>query len=322
MYFSLFRNGICRRAPSLVVSKRYVKALPQIDDDMKQTRMNYVDFIDESLAKMKDLGIHKDIKGYKELLKVFPPGKYHPKSRMDIGMFNAPQQMCALRVIQQMVENGVKVDKEIEILVERAFSRHSHVWGKVCRENYWTMKGRHIDQYPLPEKLPEKPHELAKLALERMVDDEKTSLIVAKTSSVPNAIDKTWVIYTQSQVQSEIIANLDDDALLHVEDGGITYVRDQFLNYYTLKVYDDEAYLQSIKKIEPTYNYNRLKVKFHGKPIEQKLRESEEFYHMDNHRLLAIGMTGTSSNDSLSSWLKIMQRRNPKLSKLNVVFPA
>lgn len=324
-------NHRCRFATTIDLSQEArdsnEKSIPsdimKISENAKHqqsARMDYVDFVDKSLAKMKDLGIQKDINGYKELLKVFPPGRYHPKSRLDMGMFNAPQQLCGIRIINQMEMNGVKPDKEIEILVERAFSRFSTVWQRICRENYWTMKGRNVDRYPLPEKLPKQTHELAKLALERMAHGQKTSLFVANTSSIENFVDKTWVVYAQSVVQQETLESLDEKSILHVEECGITYVREQYLNYFALKIYDDENYIKTIHKKEPTFNYNRLKYRFHGKPLKEKLREFEDFYHIDNYRLLALGVTGTSSNDSLSSWIKIMQRRNPKLAKLTVVF--
>lgn len=315
-------NLILRRStPSLLnQTHRYIRQLPSHDDDVQESRMSYVDFIDESLSKLKELGVDKEINSYKELLRVFPPGKYHPKSIGDIGMFSAPQQLCGIRILTHMEIAGVKPDKEMEILVERAFSRHSQVWLKICRMNYWTMKGRNLDPYPIPEKLPDNPKELAKIAIERMVDDPRTRMIIGDASSIANSKDKTWIIYSQSPVQSEIIEKLDEKSVLYIEDCGLTYVGENYLSYFALKVYDDEEYKKSITREPPTFNYNRLKVKFWGKPIREKLMEMEDQYHIDNYRLLAIGMTGTSSNDSLSSWLKLMQQRNPKLARMNVVF--
>lgn len=315
-------NHILRRSTPTLLNQcqRHLRQLPSPDDDVQESRMTYVDFVDESLAKLKELGVDKDINSYKELLRVFPPGKYHPKSRYDIGLFSAPQQLCGIRILTQMENAGVKPDKEMEVLVERAFSRYSQVWQKVCRMNYWTMKGRNLDPYPIPEKLPENPKELAKIAIERMVDDPRTRMIVGDTSSIEGSIDKTWITYSQSPVQSQIIEKLDENSVLFIEDCGLTYVGDNYLGYFALKVYDDEEFKKTLVKEPPTFNYNRLKVKFWGKPIREKLNEMEEEYHIDNYRLLAIGMTGTSSNDSLSSWLKMMQQRNPKLAKMNVVF--
>lgn len=285
------------------------------------TRITYVDFIYQALDKMKELGLERNLEAYKELLRVFPPGKYHRKSLFDIGVFHEPQQACVLELLCRMENNLVKPDKEIEHLVNLAFGKHSDVWLKVVRMNYWTMKARNIDPHPLPEVLPKKPHELAKVALLRMIDDPKTSVIVTTTSTVPDAVDDTWIVYSQSPDQKSIIEKLDEKSILYIEGSLRTYVGRDFLSYCVLKVYDDEETARKKNQvIEPTYNYNRLKVKFYGKEVDEKLKEPEERYRVDDGYILAIGMTGTSSNDSIASWLKHMQKRIPNLAKLNVVF--
>lgn len=283
-------------------------------------RISYVDFVDEALARLKELGLEKDLNAYKELLKVFPPGKYHPKP-WDFGLFNAPQQLCALRVLHQMNLNHVAPDREVEEIVTSRFSKYSSVWVKCVRMNYWTMKFRNIDQNPLPEKLPSKPHQIAKLALLRMLGDQRTTVITKNTSSVPTSIDKTWVVYCQSSEQAAIIDRLDEDTILYIEDCGYTYVDDQYLSYYALKYYvDEEERKKKDTKPEMEFNFNTLKVKFYGKPIQEKLIELEEKHYMDGTYVLALGATGTSSDDSILSWLKIMEQRVPKIGRHRVVF--
>lgn len=283
--------------------------------------LGYVDIVNQGLDRMKDLGLERDINAYKELLKVFPEGKFHKKSRFDIGMFHAPQQMSAIRLIYQMRTNLIRPDKEMEYLVIKAFGKDSDVWLRITRSNYWTMKGRNINPNPLPEILPEKPHELAKVAVARMVDDPEASIVVTRTNSIPEAIDKTWVVFCQSQIQRSIIERLEENRVLFVEDHGHTYVDRNSLSYFTLKVYDTETEAEERKRVvEKNHNYNRLKMNFYGKPIREKLKEAEEKYHVGDGYILAVGMTGTSSPDSISSMLKLLQRRNPRLEKLNIIF--
>lgn len=284
------------------------------------SRIAYVDFIDQALARLKELGLHKNLNAYKELMKVFPPGKYHP-TKYDIGMFHAPQQLCAIRILHQMQMNGVKPDREVEKLVIIAFSKHSSVWLKIARMNYWSMKFRNIDPDPLPEELPKKPHQLAKLGLLRMLGDQRTTVITKNTSSVPKCVDKTWVVYCQNNEQVSIINELPDDSTLYIEDLGYTYVGDSYLSYYALKYYvSEEESKRKSEKPEIEFNFNTLKVKFYGKPIREKLVEPAERHYIDGSYVLALGATGTSSHDSVMSWLKIMEQRVPKLGKLNVVF--
>jgi hypothetical protein len=57
-----------------------------------------------------------------------------------------------------------------------------------------------------------------------------------------------------------------------------------------------------------------------NRPIREKYADFQERHYVDGSYILGICATGTSSQDSLLSWLKILQERNPKLGKLNVVF--
>lgn len=285
------------------------------------SRIAYVDFIDEALDKFNELGLNRDLNAYKELLRIFPEGRYCPKSSWDIGMFHAPQQLCALRILHKMDLNAVRPDIEVEELVIKAFSKHSDVWLKIARMTYWSMKGRNLDPNPLPESIPKETHQIAKIALMRMLDDEKSIITVTSTASLPDVVDRTWIVYAQSPIQRSILNRLDKKNILYLEESGLTYVQDKFLSYFTLKVYDDEETTkQRSIKPEKDYNFNTVKMSFYGKPLEEKLKEIEEVHHVDNCYILATGITGTSSHDSVLSWLKLLQRRNPHLKNLNVVF--
>lgn len=215
----------------------------------------------------------------------------------------------------------VRVDREFEMIIIEAFSKNSKVWQKIARMNYWSMKGRNIDENQLPDVLPEETHQLAKIALVRMLTDMKSVVTVTNTSALPDVVDKTWVVYSQSPAQSSIIESLDKKTILYVEDCGLTFVQGKYLSYFALKLYDDEeTRARRAKKVEPDFNYNTLKMKFYGKPIKEKLEEIREIHHLDDCYVLALGITGTSSHDSVLSWLKLLQKRNPNLNNLNVVF--
>lgn len=293
------------------------KEFPDYFSDGKfVARISYVDYIDQALLKMKELGLERNIEAYKELLKVFPPGKYWPKSRFDLGLFHAPQQLCAIRLLAQMEDYRVRPDKEVEYLVIQAFSKFSDVWLKIARANYWSMKGRNIDLYPVPEHLPDKPHELAKIALVRMLDDPKSIITVKNT-------DETWIVQSQSPVQQAIIERLEPNSLLYIENQGLTYVDRTSLSYFVLKVYDDDdTRKRRSQKKQPDFNFNTVKMKFYGKPIKEKLEELDTAHHDGDAHILAIGITGTSSQNSLQSWLRLLQQRNPKLKDMNVIFKS
>lgn len=285
------------------------------------SRMSYVEFIDEALAKMKQLGLERDKDAYKELLRVFPVGKYGPLDRDDSGLFHASQQLAAVRVLHQMNINGIRPDKEFERIIIATFSNRSDAWFKIARMNYWSMKGRNLDPHPLPDELPKKPHQIAKVAIARMIDDPKAVLTVTNTSRVPTSIDKTWVVFSQSPIQAQILDSIDEKSTLFIEEGGFAYVDKNYISYHYLKYYVDEATRKKKDdKPAPDFNWNTTKVKFYGKPIQEMYEALRDKHYTDGSYILAIAATGTSSQDSLLSWLKVLQQRNPKLSKLNVVF--
>lgn len=284
------------------------------------SRMSYVEFIDEALNKAKELGLEKNLDLYKELLRIFPPGQFWPTNSLEFGLFHAPQQLAVTRLFHQMNRNGLKTDKEFEKLVVNAFSKKSDVWLLVTRYNYWSMKFRNADENPLPEELPNEPHQLAKLAMMRMLPDHKSIITVTNTSKVTGSTDKTWVVSSQSPTQQAIIDRLDAKSTLYIEDGGLIFVGSRFLSYFVLKYYVDDKTAESKKERPPDYNFNTLKMSFFGMPIKDKLTSLEDKHYADGSYILAVCATGTSSQDSLLSWLKLLQQRNPQLSKLNVVF--
>lgn len=320
-----FRKKSSQQSTDLVVTPAkdlLVREFPGFFHEGKfQSRMAYIDFIDQALDKLEELGLEKDLEAYKELLRVFPPGRYSAASSWDIGMFHAPQQLCAIRVLHKMELNNLRPDLDFERIIIAAFGKTSQVWLKIARANFWSMKGRNVDLHPIPEKLPEKTHELAQVALVRMLNDHKTLISLVNTSSLPDSVDKTWIAYTQSPTQMSIIERLDEKSILFIEDCGYTYVGEKYMTYYALKVYDDEATLKRRRQVkEPDFNYNTLKMQFFGKPIREKLKDPEEAHHVGDGYVLGLCITGTSSHDSLLSWLKILQNRNPKLKDLSVVF--
>lgn len=327
------RSGT-KLGPSSARSKQTLPAIVEVKATLEKqfpeyfsngkfvNRISYVDFIDQALDKFDELGLSRNLEAYKELLRVFPPGKYHPTPGFFEGTtHNVPQQEAARRIIFKLQTNRLYPDAELESIVIRSFSKKSEVWNLVARGLYWTSKFRNVDTNPLPDVLPKEPHELAKIGIQRMLKDQESMISVSNTSILPDSIDKTWIVHAQSSVQQKIIEDLDEKAMVCIENAGLTYVFDKFLSYYALKVYDSEETIEKrAKEPKRDYNYNTVKMSFYGKPIHEKLSERANAHHVGDGHILAIGMTGTSSHDSILSWLKILEKKNPRLQKLNVLF--
>ena len=311
-------SGVKSTAREVIINQ-----FPEHFQDGKFTsKLGFVQFVDEALARFKELGLERDREAYKELLRLLPPGAYHPTDKLLIMKDQYyPQQKAVTRILLHMSLNRVRIDKDFERIAVSVFSVNSEVWNRIARTNYWDMKLRNVDKYPVPEILPEEPHKLAKIGIDRMLDDELAVITTTNTAKLPDSIDKTWLVFSQSPTQKAIIDKLDDKAILYIEDGGLTWVGRSPLSYYLLKYYvDPEVVEQKMTPIEPDFDLNTIDMNIYGKQIRDKLIEQEAKHYADGAYVLSIGITGTSSQDSLSSWLKILQQRNPKLSRLNVVF--
>lgn len=308
-------------------SKKFLLSeFPEYFNKGKYTgRMSFADFVERAMEKMDDMGQNKNLEVYKEVLRTFPEEKYWPRGMFDlIGLFNPVEQNAALRLLLKLEKNRVRPDKELEYLIVRRFSKHSIVWQKVCRMNYWMAKLSFIDQNKLPEKLPKQTHELAKLGMIRMMKpiDFRSEVTVTNTANFHDAQDKTWIVSCQSPIQQSVIEQLDEKTIVRVESGGLTYVGDDSISYYVLKAdvneYKNDTQRPALSSV--TFDANKLKFSFFGKPISEKLYELNHIHHTKNYQILAIGMTGTSSNDSLVSWIKHLQISNPKLNKLSILY--
>ena len=56
---------------------------------------------------MEEFGVHQDLQAYKNILDVFPKGKYIPTNMWQVEFMHHPkQQFCALDLLEQMEQNG------------------------------------------------------------------------------------------------------------------------------------------------------------------------------------------------------------------------
>ena len=68
---------------------------------------HHVEFIYAALDTMKDFRVEKDIAVYKELISVFPTGKFVVKNKYQASMKHAPkQQDCMIALLNKMMDEG------------------------------------------------------------------------------------------------------------------------------------------------------------------------------------------------------------------------
>lgn len=70
-------------------------------------RRGHVEFIYSSLKYMEEFGVNRDLEVYKNILDVFPKGKFIPTNVFQVEFMHYPkQQQCAVDLLEQMEENG------------------------------------------------------------------------------------------------------------------------------------------------------------------------------------------------------------------------
>ncbi|VDP20374.1 unnamed protein product, partial [Onchocerca flexuosa] len=92
----------------------------------------HVEFINTALKYMKEYGLQKDLDIYKSLLNVFPKGPMIPQNVFQQRILYYPQQqICCVKLLDEMEWFGVQPDKEIHDLVVNAFGEWNYATKKI-----------------------------------------------------------------------------------------------------------------------------------------------------------------------------------------------
>lgn len=284
-------------------------------------RHGQVEFIYAALRHMKDFGVHKDLQAYKGLMDVLPKEVMVPTNIFQAMFWHFhKQQVCAVEILHKMELMGVEPDAEMERLVIDIFGQNSIVWRKVARQLYWFSKFRNVNPYPLPEDITDLGAlELAKLALERMCPDLQTKISVFDTNQLEYSVDKTWIVSAQSPTQRELINEIFVDQPLYVEGPHTVWVKDQQITFFMLRA--DNRVKDNPEEVEPDpLDVTNIPLHPHGQSKEGALMKQKNIHTQEDGTILSLAATGTSSRDSLLSWIRLLQKSNPKLKQLQVIF--
>ncbi|XP_015781262.1 evolutionarily conserved signaling intermediate in Toll pathway, mitochondrial-like [Tetranychus urticae] len=285
--------------------------------DKSGMRVGQVEFIYGSMKRLKDFGLHKDVRAYNALLDVFPKGKMIPENVIQFGFLHyAKQQFCAVDLLEEMEWNQVLPDQETIDLVLSIFSVYSQVFDKLGTMIYWTTKARYNDPYPCPNVLPYDPKELAKISFRRMCVDPTTEISIYSTEAVPESMDKTWIVSAISPVQKKLINKLNEP--LYIDGPHIMWLKDHMISYFILKTAAPEELKENEEDLEdmrdlPLYAHGGLSKKQH-------IEKMEAIHQSSEGTICGLVATGTSSRDSLLSYIRILKHHLPKLKDLNIIF--
>ncbi|XP_076648474.1 evolutionarily conserved signaling intermediate in Toll pathway, mitochondrial [Halictus rubicundus] len=278
-------------------------------------RTGHAEFITHAMKYMDEFGVSKDLEVYKALMDVFPKGHYIAKNRYQAMMYHFPkQQDTALQLLDKMEYNRVIPDYEMQEMILNIFGERSVAIKKFWRMMYWMPKFSRLNPWPVPHPSPTDPKELADYAIKKLCSKDVLNEVTEyKTKDIPDAVDDTWILSTMSRSQRELLAVQPVDQPLYIEGPFTIWVGDSHLDYFVLKgdpikreiVHDSADDVDNIQIPFWEKLHNRIPVTLH---------------EQDDGVYYAMCLTGTSSKDSLLSWIRCLQKTNNILNHIPIVF--
>lgn len=285
-------------------------------------RRGHVEFIYSALKHMQLYGVQKDLEVYKSLIDVFPKEKMIPKNIFQAEFMHYPkQQQCAIDLLEQMEDNGVMPDAEMETMLLSVFGKRGHPLRKYWRMMYWMPKFKNLSPWPVPNPPPNDVFDLAQMAIARISSaDVQSKISIYNSKEVTDSIDDTWIVSAQSPKQKELLAEQDVKQPVYVEGSFRVWLRDRAVDYFVLRtaakpIPEDEEDPDDVSKLTfPSF----MGI---GTPPKKKLAVIPSVHEQEDGVILSVCATGTSSKDSLLSWIRMLEKDgNPKLAQVPVVF--
>ncbi|XP_030376546.1 evolutionarily conserved signaling intermediate in Toll pathway, mitochondrial [Scaptodrosophila lebanonensis] len=292
-------------------------------------RRNHVEFIYAALKHMAEFGVENDLEVYKALINVMPKGKFIPTNLFQSEFMHYPkQQQCIIDLLEQMEDNGVMPDYEMEAMLLNVFGKKGHPLRKYWRMMYWMPKFKNLSPWPLPDHVPDDTLEIAKLAVKRMCTvDLRSQVSVYETKNVKDAVDDTWIVSGMSAEQSKLLREHSQKKALYIEGPFLIWIRNRRINYFTLRADPDLELLASLDEQERQIDQDdvtNIEVPFFGRPPPRRhnqLGKVRSVHQQEDGTIFAICATGTSTKDSLLSWIRLLEANgNAALGGIPVLF--
>ncbi|XP_046996827.1 evolutionarily conserved signaling intermediate in Toll pathway, mitochondrial [Schistocerca americana] len=303
-------------------SKETYLEMVHIYENSSVQRRGHVEFIYSAMKHMKEFGVHKDLEVYKALINVLPKGKFIPTNIFQAEFMHYPkQQQCIIDVLEQMEDNGVMPDAELETILINIFGRRGHPVRKYWRMMYWMPKFKNLSPWPLPNPVPNDNLELAKLAMKRISSvDLQSKVVVYQTAELADSVDDTWVVSVQSPDQRKLVDTHPENIPVYVKGAYRVWLRDAAVNYFILMRKPVQKPQVAAEDPDDVSNLRDPVIDTSGDRITAVV-QAPSVHEQDDGTILAMCATGTSSRDSLLSWIRLLEADgNPQLAKIPVVF--
>ncbi|KAK0168985.1 hypothetical protein PV327_002739 [Microctonus hyperodae] len=287
-----------------------------VHEDQRKT--GHVSFIYTALRYMDEFGVNEDLDVYKQILDTMPKGRYIATTLFQAEMMHYPrEQQCIIDLLQKMEDNAVIPDPEMEDMIINICGKYSFPLRKLRRMAYWQTKFKNLNPWPNPRPLPSDSLELAKLAIRKIATvDVQSTVTVYNTKDIPESIDKTWIVSASSPDQEKLIARHPKDVAAYVEGPYRIWISKASVDYFILRTdvlkpyYKDDQDNDDVSNLDISL-WNQAK---------KKIATYRSIHEQDEQIILGICATGTSSKDSLLSWIRCLQTRNPALLTIPILF--
>ncbi|XP_021379521.1 evolutionarily conserved signaling intermediate in Toll pathway, mitochondrial-like isoform X2 [Mizuhopecten yessoensis] len=303
--------------------RNFLKALAIYKKREKVYNRGLVEFLSTGLDNMKEWGVHKDKEVYKAMIGTMPQEKFLPKSKWMAELGHYPkQQQCAIDILEKMQNNGVIPDEKMEEMIEERFGISSYVMRKYTRMLYWMPKFRHANPYPVPWQLTDDPIQLAIIALKRMAIDLNNKITVWKTAEVEEIpLEDTFIVSAQSPDQAELISAHSVDVPLVVEGSYSVWLRHKQQHYFVLKSDQGRPHAPAGDvEDDSEVDWTGLNPYLTENEDDQAVLVPPSIHCQDDGTVMATCITGTSSRDSVVTWIRYLQQSNPKLEHIPILF--
>ncbi|XP_057653533.1 evolutionarily conserved signaling intermediate in Toll pathway, mitochondrial [Diorhabda carinulata] len=284
-------------------------------------RRGHVEFIYSALKNMEEFGVNRDLEVYKSLIDILPKGKFIPQNIIQAEFMHYPkQQQCIIDLLEQMEDNGVMPDMEMEDMLLNIFGRRGYPLRKYWRMMYWMPKFKNLSPWPVPDPLPKDTFDLAKYAIERISSVDVNSVVsVYQTSEIPDSIDDTWIVSAQSKTQRRLLNEHQLDKPIFVEGSFKVWIKGNPINYFILRG-EAKPIIEQDKNPDDVSDLN-VSLFTLKPPVAKHVKVIPSVHEQDDGVIFSVCATGTSSKDSLLSWIRHLEKDGyPNLGKVPVVF--
>ncbi|XP_063980900.1 evolutionarily conserved signaling intermediate in Toll pathway, mitochondrial [Diachasmimorpha longicaudata] len=281
-------------------------------------KTGHVQFIYAALRYMDEFGVSEDLEVYKAVIDTLPKGRFVCRNLLQAEFMLYPrEQQCAIDLLEKMEENGVIPDEELELMYINIFGELAIPLRKLRRMTYWQGKFKNMNPWPWPKPMPNNPLDLAKMAIEKIASvDVQSKVSIFDTENVKESIDKTWIVSASSPDQERLIAEHPKDVAAYVEGPYKLWISKGAVDFFLLTADPRKTWKHEGFDVDDISNYQ---IDFWRKN-RQALALQRSIHEQEDKTIFGVCATGTSSKDSLLSWIRCLQPRNPALEQIPILF--